>query len=100
MFSQTNYQEFLAMLRYLQISLALMLGITLGGCNRSPVQTAPAPSVHTSQPTDQIPPVQDSNVRVDADRGNVDVKTERKGLLGNRKVEEHRDADGTVTREV
>jgi HSP20 family molecular chaperone IbpA len=85
------------MLRSLQITLALMLGITLGGCNRSSVQTAPAPSVNTSfKPIDNVPPPQDPNVRVNADRGNVDVKVDRPGLLRDRNIEVNRDADGGV----
>jgi hypothetical protein len=82
------------------ILLTLTLGLTLAGCNRSPVQTAPAPSVNTSLPTDQIPPAQDTNVRVDADRRDVDIKVDRPGLLGDRKIEVTRDSDGDVRREV
>lgn len=88
------------MLKFLQITLAMSLGLTLAGCNRSPVQTAPAPSVNTSLPADQVPPPQDTNVRVDADRGDIDVQVERDGLLGDRKIEIRRDADGDVSREV
>ena len=85
------------MLRSLQVSLALMLGFTLGGCNRSPVQTAPAPSINTSnKPIVDVPPPQDTGVRVNADRGDVDVKVDRPGLLGDRKIEVQRDADGGV----
>jgi len=85
------------MLRSLQISLALLLGFTLGGCNRSPVQTAPAPSTNTTyKPVDNVPPPQDTNVGVNADRGDVDVKVARPGLLGDRKLEINRDADGGV----
>ena len=88
------------MLRFFQITMAFSMGIALAGCNRSPVQPAPAPSVHTSHPADQIPPPQDTSVRVDADRGDANVKVERTGLLGDRKVEINRDPNGNVTREV
>jgi hypothetical protein len=84
------------MLRFFLITTALTLGIALAGCNRSPVQPVPAPSVHTSHPVDQVSPPQDTNVRVDADRGNVDVKVDRPGLLGDRKIEVQRDANGNV----
>jgi hypothetical protein len=84
------------MLRSLQISLALLLGLTLGGCNRSPVQTAPAPSTNTSYKPLDVPPPQDTGVRVNADRADVDVKVDRPGLLGDRKVDVHRDPDGSV----
>lgn len=85
------------MLRSLQISLVMMLGFTLGGCNRSPVQTAPAPSSNTSyKPIDDVPPPQDTGVRVNADRGDVDVKVDRPGLLRDRNIDVHRDADGSV----
>lgn len=88
------------MLRFFQITTALSLGIALAGCNRSPVQPVPAPSVNTSTPIDQIPPPQDTNARIESDRGNVEVKVERQGILGDRKVEIKRDADGDVSREV
>jgi hypothetical protein len=84
------------MLRFFQITTALSMGIALAGCNRSPVQPVPAPSVHTSHPVDQVSPPQDSNVRVDADRGNVDVKVDRPGLLGDRKIQVQTDAYGNV----
>ena len=84
------------MCRFFQITTVLSLGIALAGCNRSSVQPVPAPSVRTSTPADQVPPPQDPNVRVDADRSNVDVQVDRPGLLGNRKVEVQRDADGDV----
>jgi len=88
------------MLRFFQFITALSLGIALAGCNRSPVQPVPAPSIPTSSPVDQIPPPQDTGVRIDADRGDVDVKVDRQGILGDRKVEVKRDANGDVTREV
>jgi len=78
----------------------MSLGLTLGGCNRSPVQPAPAPSINTSLPSDQVPPAQETDVRVDADRRNVDVKVDRPGILGDRQIEINRAADGSVTREV
>ncbi len=85
------------MLRSLQISLALLLGFTLAGCNRSPVQPGPAPSTNTSyKPISDVPPPQDTGVRVNADRGEVDVKVDRPGLLGDRKVEVQREADGDI----
>lgn len=85
------------MLRSLQITLALLLGITSAGCNRSPVQTEPAPSTNTSfKPVVDVPPVQDTGVRVDADRGNVDVKVDRPGILNDRKIEVDRDANGDI----
>jgi len=84
------------MLRFFQSTTALSMGIALAGCNRSPVQPVPAPSVHTSHPVDQVSPPQDSNVRVDADRGNVDVKVDRPGLLGDRKIQVQTDAYGNV----
>jgi len=84
------------MFRSLQIMLAMLLGLTLGGCNRSPVQTAPAPSTNTSYKPVDIPPPQDTGVRVNADRGDVDVKVERPGQLGDRKLEINRDAAGGV----
>lgn len=82
----------------LAIFITFLLGLTLGGCNRSPVQTAPAPSIHTS--VDQVPPPQDTNGRVNAERRDTEVIIERPGLLGNRKVEIHRDAEGNAKREV
>ena len=88
------------MLKFFQLTLAMSLGLTLAGCNRSPVQPAPAPSINTSLPSDQVPPAQDTDVRVDADRRDVDVKIDRPGLLGDRKIEINRDADGNVSREV
>jgi hypothetical protein len=85
------------MLRSLQISLALMLGFTLAGCSRSPVQPGPAPSTNTSyKPVVDVPPAQDTDVRVNADRGDVDVKVDRPGLLRDRKIEVNRDADGDI----
>ena len=85
------------MLRSLQISLALLLGLTLAGCNRSPVQPAPAPSTNTSyKPITDVPPPQDTGVRVNADRGDVDVKVDRPGLLRDRDIDVHRDADGSL----
>jgi len=85
------------MFRSLQIMLAMLLGLTLGGCNRSPVQTAPAPNTNTSyKPVDNVPPPQDTGVRVNADRGDVDVKVDRPGLRGDRKLEINRDAAGGV----
>ena len=88
------------MLRFLQISLVMTLGFTLAGCNRAPVQPALAPSVPTSTTVDRIPPVQDPAIRVDADRRDVDVIIDRPGILGDRKIEVHRDADGNATRDV
>jgi len=86
------------MLRSLQISLALMLGFTLAGCNRSPVQPAPAPSANTSyKPAiDTVPPPQDTGVRVNADRGEVDVNVDRRGPLGDRDIKVEREADGDI----
>lgn len=88
------------MLKIFQITVAMSLGLTLAGCNRSTVQPAPVPSVNTSLPTDQIPPAQETDVRVDADRRDVDIKVDRPGILGDRKIEINRDADGNVSREV
>ena len=86
------------MLRSLQISLALLVGFTLAGCNRSPVQPAPAPTTNTSYKpvVDQVPPPQDTGVRVDAERGEVDVNVDRRGPLGDRNIEIKRDADGDI----
>ena len=85
------------MLRSLQITLALLLGITLAGCNRSTVQPVPAPSTNTSyKPVVDVPPPQDTGVRVDADRGDVDVKVDRPGILNDRKIEVDRDANGGI----
>lgn len=88
------------MLRVFQFTIVLFSGIALAGCNRSPVQPVPAPTIPTSSPVDQVAPPQDPEVRVDADRNDVAVKVEREGILGNRKIEINRDADGTVRREV
>lgn len=85
------------MLRSLQITLALLLGITSAGCNRSPVQTGPAPSTNTSyKPVIDVPPPQDTDVRVNADRGGVDVKVDRPGIRNDRKIEVNRETDGSV----
>ncbi len=84
------------MLRFIQSTLVLMLGITLAGCNRSTVQPAPVPSVPTSTPVDRVPPAQNTDVRIEADRRDVDVKVDRPGILGDRKVEVDRDANGNI----
>jgi hypothetical protein len=85
---------------FIQFNAALCLGIALAGCNRSSVQPVPAPTITTSSPVDQVQPPQENDVRVDTDRDNVDIKVDRQGILGDRKVEINRSADGNVTREV
>ncbi len=88
------------MSRFWQFTVALIFGFMLAGCNRQPGQPAPAPSIPTGTAADHIPAPQNSDIRVNADRRDVDVQIERPGILGDRKVEVNRDTDGNLTREV